>query len=103
MKALILAGGLGSRLKTYTNVIYPKILLSLGNETMLDKLIFTWFGVNNVDEMLIVLSEESHLNMVQKYLNVFHPEKPVKLCLYPKTDGTFNTIFYVLIYTLKSY
>ncbi len=96
MKALVLAGGLGSRLTTYTAGQYPKLLLSLGNETMLDKLIFTWFETNDVDEMLIVLSEENYVDMIQKYLNVFHPNKPIKLCLYPKTDGTFKTIFYVL-------
>ena len=95
-KALILAGGLGTRLKTYTKGQYPKLLLSLGNETMLDKLIWTWFVINGVEEMLIVVSEESYMNMIQKYLNVFHPDKPIKLCLYPKTDGTFKTIFYVL-------
>ena len=69
MKALILAGGLGSRLKTYTNGLYPKLLLSLGNEVMLDRLINYWFEDQGVDEMLIVLSEEDYLNKVQKYIN----------------------------------
>jgi hypothetical protein len=95
-KVLVLAGGLGSRLQTYTAGQYPKLLLSLGNSTMLDELIHSWFNINEVGEMLIVLSEEKYVNMIQKYLNVFHPDKPIKLCLYPKTDGTFRTIFYVL-------
>ena len=95
-KVLLLAGGLGSRLKNYTSGQYPKLLLSLGNETMLDKLIFTWFESNGVEEMLIVLSEPDYIGKVQKYINIFHPNKPIKLCLYPKTDGTFKTIFYVL-------
>ena len=33
-----------------------------------------WIGLNqNKDEY-----------MIQKYWNVFHPDKPIKLCLYPK-------------------
>ena len=96
MKALILAGGLGSRLKTYPNSVYPKLLLSLGNQTMLDKLVDYWFNDMKVEEMLIVLSEEDYVDMIQKYVNTFHQDKDIKLCLYPKTDGTFKTIYYVL-------
>ena len=95
-KALILAGGLGSRLHTYTQAQYPKLLLSLGNQTMLDKLVEYWFETEEVQEMMIVLSEESYVNMIQKYLNVFHSDKNIKLAYYPKTDGTFRTIYWIL-------
>src|SRR5208283_5231430 len=95
-KCIILAGGLGSRLYKYTNSIYPKILLSLGNETMLDKVLHFWFERQKVEELMLVFSEESHYNMVQKYINVFHPnlKNKIILTLYPKTDGTFNTLRY---------
>ncbi len=97
-KCIILAGGLGSRLYKYTNSIYPKILLSLGNETMLDKILHFWFEKQKVEELMLVFSEESHYNMVQKYINVFHHnlKNKIVLTLYPKTDGTFNTLRYVL-------
>lgn len=96
MKALILAGGLGSRLNEYTNGQYPKLLLSLGNQTMLDKLIHFWFEDQGVSEMLIVLSEENYLSKIQKYINTFHSNRKIRLAIYPKTDGTFRTVFYIL-------
>lgn len=97
-RAIILAGGLGSRLYKYTNGVYPKILLSLGNETMLDKIIKFWFEIQQVDELLLVFSEKDHFSLVDQYIKEFFPQyqTKIKLNLYPKTDGTFNTLFFVL-------
>lgn len=94
-KAIILAGGLGTRLYKYTNGLYPKILINLGNSVFLDKLIEFWFDVQEVSELVIVLSENDHLYKIQEYLKVFHSERKVSLLKYDKVDGTFNTLFYV--------
>ena len=53
-RAIILAGVLGTRLYKYTNGVYPKILLSLGNDTMLDRVINFWFKTQKVDELYFI-------------------------------------------------
>lgn len=94
--AIILCGGLGTRLKLYTNQLYPKILLSIGNQLFIDKLIEYWFK-QNIETLYLVFSEDSHINMVSRYLNHFHKDKQIEILKYPDVDGTFNTLYDVLI------
>ncbi len=93
--ALILAGGLGSRLYNYTQALYPKILLSIGNETFLDKIINFWFSEQEIDTLYLVFSEDSHISIVREYISLFHGSKKIEIIQYCKTDGTFNTLFYI--------
>lgn len=92
---LILAGGLGSRLYDYTQGLYPKILLSIGNETFLDKVINFWFNEQQVTKLYLVFSEDSHIAIVKEYLSVFHKYRNIEIIKYAKTNGTFNTLFYI--------
>ncbi len=50
MKAIILAGGLGTRLQPYTTFI-PKPMLPLGEKPLLEHLI-EWIRKNGVKEIL---------------------------------------------------
>ncbi len=54
MKAVILAGGLGTRLQPYTFFI-PKVMLPLGNKPLLEHII-DWLAENEIDEILICVS-----------------------------------------------
>lgn len=94
--AIILCGGLGTRLTKYTNQLYPKVLLSIGNQLFIDKLIEYWFK-QNIETLYLVFSEDSHINMVSRYLNHFHKDKQIEILKYPDVDGTFNTLYDVLI------
>jgi mannose-1-phosphate guanylyltransferase len=57
MKAVILAGGLGTRLQPYTFFI-PKPMLPLGNKPLLEHIIswLTTRGVNKIDHVVICVS-----------------------------------------------
>ncbi|HET6730963.1 MAG TPA: sugar phosphate nucleotidyltransferase, partial [Nitrososphaeraceae archaeon] len=54
MKAVILAGGLGTRLQPYTFFI-PKPMLPLGNKPLLEHIIswLTTRGANKIDHVVI--------------------------------------------------
>ena len=54
MKAVILAGGLGTRLQPYTNSL-PKPMLPLGEKTILEHLI-EWVWKNGVKEIVLCVS-----------------------------------------------
>ena len=54
MKAVILAGGLGTRLKPYTNSL-PKPMLPLGEKPILEHLI-EWIKKNGVKEIVLCVS-----------------------------------------------
>ncbi|MBE43785.1 MAG: nucleoside-diphosphate-sugar pyrophosphorylase [Thaumarchaeota archaeon] len=54
MKAVILAGGLGTRLQPYT-FFMPKPMLPLGNKPLLEHII-TWIVKNGVKEIVICVS-----------------------------------------------
>ena len=54
MKAVILAGGLGTRLKPYTNSL-PKPMLPLGEKPILEHLI-EWIRKNGVKEIVLCVS-----------------------------------------------
>ncbi|MFQ5940656.1 MAG: NDP-sugar synthase [Nitrososphaerales archaeon] len=54
MKAVILAGGLGTRLQPYT-LFMPKPMLPLGNKPLLEHII-TWLGRNNMRDIVICVS-----------------------------------------------
>ena len=54
MKAVILAGGLGTRLQPYTNSL-PKPMLPLGEKPILEHLI-EWIKKNGVDEIVLCVS-----------------------------------------------
>ena len=54
MKAVILAGGLGTRLKPYTNSL-PKPMLPLGEKPILEHLI-EWVRKNGVKEIVLCVS-----------------------------------------------
>ena len=54
MKAVILAGGLGTRLQPYTTFL-PKPMLPLGEKPLLEHLI-DWLIRNKVDEIVLCVS-----------------------------------------------
>ena len=54
MKAVILAGGLGTRLQPYTNSL-PKPMLPLGEKPILEHLI-EWVRKNDVKEIVLCVS-----------------------------------------------
>ena len=54
MKAVILAGGLGTRLQPYTNSL-PKPMLPLGEKPILEHLI-KWIKKNDVKEIVLCVS-----------------------------------------------
>ena len=54
MKAVILAGGLGTRLQPYTNSL-PKPMLPLGEKPILEHLI-EWIKKNGVKEIVLCVS-----------------------------------------------
>ena len=54
MKAVILAGGLGTRLQPYTTFL-PKPMLPLGEKPLLEHLI-EWLKANKVDEIVLCVS-----------------------------------------------
>ena len=54
MKAIILAGGLGTRLQPYTTFI-PKPMLPLGEKPLLEHLI-EWIKKNGIKEIVICVS-----------------------------------------------
>jgi mannose-1-phosphate guanylyltransferase len=55
MKAVILAGGLGTRLQPYTFFI-PKVMLPLGNKPLLEHIIEWLAGKNGIDEIVLCVS-----------------------------------------------
>jgi len=55
MQAVILAGGLGTRLQPYTFFI-PKPMLPLGNKPLLEYLIEWIKKLKNIDEVIICVS-----------------------------------------------
>ena len=54
MKAVILAGGLGTRLQPYTTFL-PKAMLPLGDKPLLEHLI-NWIKKNKIDSIIICVS-----------------------------------------------
>ncbi len=54
MKAVILAGGLGTRLQPYTTFL-PKAMLPLGEKPLLEHLI-EWIKKNNIDSIVLCVS-----------------------------------------------
>lgn len=93
---VILTGGLGTRLHKHTANLYPKILLSLGNQTMLDKMIEYYKDVD-FESLRIVVSSPQHLTMIFKYIKLYHRDfyinNDVAVELYEKLDGSYNTIY----------
>ena len=59
MKAVILAGGLGTRLQPYTNSL-PKPMLPLGEKPILEHLI-EWIKKNGVKEIVLCAVSYTHL------------------------------------------
>lgn len=91
MNLLILAGGKASRLSKYTEDRIPKLLLSVGNELFIDKLLRAYENQCYTDSIYIVFSELDYLEMTKHYLNT-ELGLNVKFIYYPKTDGTYNTL-----------
>jgi mannose-1-phosphate guanylyltransferase len=54
VKAVILAGGLGTRLQPYTTFL-PKAMLPLGEKPLLEHLI-DWIKMNNIDSIVLCVS-----------------------------------------------
>ncbi|AFF28213.1 gp215 [Sphingomonas phage PAU] len=95
---VILAGGLGSRLHKFTANLYPKILISMGNETMLDKLVNYYSVYKDLKSFNIVVSTEENQRLISNYLNRYHSNAfgkntKIDVLLYKKLDGSFNTIY----------
>lgn len=93
---VILAGGKGSRLHKYTGNLYSKIMISIGQETILDGLIRFYSQYEDLENFDIIVSELGHIKLIETYIEKYHSEfyKRVKVSLlyYSKLDGTFNTI-----------
>ncbi len=65
MRAAILAGGLGTRLRPYTTIL-PKPLVPMGDRPILE-LIFTWLAGNGVDRVDVCIGHLGEL--IQTYFS----------------------------------
>jgi NDP-sugar pyrophosphorylase family protein len=100
MRAVILAGGLGTRLRPYTTVI-PKPLVPVGDQPVLEHILRSLYdnGVRQVDLCVSHLGElirlyVSQLELAQNMRFAFHwEEEPLgtagALRVVPDLDGTF--------------
>jgi NDP-sugar pyrophosphorylase family protein len=76
---VMMAGGLGTRLKPYTDII-PKPLIPIGNKTITEH-IFDRFAAFGCDEYIMVLNYkksliEAYFNDIEKYENMTFTEEP---------------------------
>jgi len=85
MKALILAGGYGTRLKPYIN--YPKALLEVGGKAILSHILENVCRVKEI-ESIILSTNEAFREQFESYLSVTSWHKPVHLVIEPsKSEG----------------
>ena len=112
MKAIILAGGLGTRLQPYTNSL-PKPMLPLGEKPILEHLI-EWIKKNGVKEIILCVSYlrkkiESYFGDGEKFgvkIEYAISNKPLATAGQLKTaekfiDGTFVCIYGDSIYNFS--
>ena len=112
MKAVILAGGLGTRLKPYTNSL-PKPMLPLGEKPILEHLI-EWVRKNGVKEIVLCVSYlrkkiEDYFGDGEKFgvkIEYAISKKPLATAGQLKTaekfiDGTFVCIYGDSIYNFS--
>ena len=112
MKAVILAGGLGTRLKPYTNSL-PKPMLPLGEKPILEHLI-EWVRKNGVKEIVLCVSYlrkkiEDYFGDVEKFgvkIEYAISKKPLATAGQLKTaekfiDGTFVCLYGDSIYNFS--
>ena len=112
MKAVILAGGLGTRLKPYTNSL-PKPMLPLGEKPILEHLI-EWVRKNGVKEIVLCVSYlrkkiEDYFGDGEKFgvkIEYAISKKPLATACHLKTaekfiDGTFVCLYGDSIYNFS--
>ena len=112
MKAVILAGGLGTRLQPYTNSL-PKPMLPLGEKPILEHLI-EWIKKNGVKEIVLCVSYlrkkiEDYFGDVKKFgvkIEYAISKKPLATAGQLKTaekfiDGTFVCLYGDSIYNFS--
>ena len=85
MKAIILAGGYGTRLKPYTS--YPKALLEVNGKTILSHILENVCRVKEI-ESIILSTNEAFRQHFESYLSETSWNKPVHLVIEPsKSEG----------------
>lgn len=93
---VILSGGMATRLSKYTGEgILPKILVSLGNKTLLDIHIEKIINSIQIRNVYIVVSSHEHYVMLKSELSKYNYSN-INVIMYTNVDGTYNTIVNVL-------
>ena len=98
MKALILAGGFGTRLKPY--VVYPKALLEVGGKPILSHILENACRAQDLEAILISTNEAFH-QQFDSYLSRTKWLKPVQLVIEPSRSegqklGSIGAIQFVI-------
>lgn len=105
MKAVILAGGLGTRLQPYTFFI-PKPMLPLGNKPLLEYLVEWLQASNKIDEIIICVSYlhrsiEDYFEDGTRYgikINYSRSDRPLATAGQLKTSSKFIKDSFVCLY-----
>ena len=88
LPVVIMAGGLGSRLKPLTNVL-PKPLIPIGNRTMLEE-IFERFQFHGCDHFYVSVNYKADL--IEYYINKLNPLFLVEFLKEEKPNGTAGSL-----------
>ncbi|WNN12484.1 GlmU [Chryseobacterium phage MA9V-2] len=89
---IIVASGAGTRMAEYTmNNTIPKLLVSLGNETIWSSMLK---NIDRVAEYVFVIANSKHIPMLQEVAKLTYPEQAENIIYvdYDEQDGTANTI-----------
>ncbi len=96
MDLIIFAGGKGTRNSQWTyNSAIPKILVSTGQKTVLERIYDSWHVSDNIKNVYVVVSSEAWQKQVKEIV-VLKKLKNTKVIRYDKQDGTFYTVSSVL-------